>query len=218
MTGSVPTTTQPGEPQEATARTARAARTRRPRSPASHAALLVALVLSAGAMFFLQPQVVEAVRGERLDAVWLGAGPVLFSLVVVISAVDTWRRARQRGYFRGSSILLLAGSVAFIGLLLPPTFSEYRARTSPPYESDAWHEALLESRDPRVRVLVMEVAGLKPELTTAPELLRRGLVDPDPLVVRAAVSAVEHRAGLRLEPDEALARARALVESWRRSP
>lgn len=176
--------------------------------------LLVTLLLAAGAALFVQPRVIEAVRTGGLDASWLVATPGIFSVVVVLAAVDTWRTARRRGYFRGPSVVLLAGCVAFMGLLLPNTFTEYRARTSPPVESAAWHQALLKNRDPRVRALVMEVAGLNPELTNAPDLLAQGLDDPDPLVVEAAVAAVQVRSGVPLDAATARDRARELVRSW----
>lgn len=177
------------------------------------AVMLAALVLSAAAAFFVQPRVVEAVRGG-LDASWLWAAPAVFLLVVAVAAIDAWRMARRRGYFRGPSIVALAACVAFLGLLLPNTVSEYKARTSPPSDSAAYLEALRQSRDPRVRALVMEVAGLKPDMKEAPELLARGLADPDPLVVRTAVAAVEHRSGVPLAGPDATARAVEIVKAW----
>lgn len=181
------------------------------------AAMLVALVLSAAAAFFVQPRVVAAVRAEQLDAAWLAAAPALFLLVVVVAALDAWRLARRRGYFRGPSVVALAACVAFLGLLVPNTVSEYRARTSPPSSSAAYLEALLKSRDPRVRALVVEVAGLKEGLKEAPELLERGLLDADPLVVDAATAAVEHRSGAPLEGPDAARRALEIVRAWKAS-
>jgi hypothetical protein len=177
--------------------------------------IFLALVLSAAVAFFVQPRVIAAVRAEELAAAWIVAAPAVFSLVVAIAALDAWRVARRRGYFRGPSLVAIAASVAFLGLLLPNTVSEYRARTTPPLDAAALHERLLQSRDPRVRALVMEVAGLKPGSSDEPAaLLARGLVDPDPLVVRTAVAAVEHRAGVPLEGPDAVARAQEIVKTW----
>ena len=177
--------------------------------------LFGALIVSAGLALFAQPRVIALVRTEELDALWLVAAPVAFAIVVVIAALDAWRVARRRGYFRGPSVVMLAACVAFLGLLLPNTLAEYRARTSPPEDSVAHYEALVQSRDPRVRALVMEAAGFRPGPPQAvASLLLRGLDDADPLVTHAAVRAVEHRAGTPLEGADAAARARAIVQGW----
>jgi hypothetical protein len=179
--------------------------------------ILAALLLSAAAAFFVQPRVIEAVRADRLEASWLLAAPALFALVTVLAALDAFRIARRRGYFRGPSVVALAACVAFLGLLVPNTFAEYRARTSPPAASTALYADLLQSRDPRVRALVMEVAGLRGgESSAVADLLQQGLDDSDPLVVGAAVSAVEHRAGVPLEGATAATRAAEIVKTWRR--
>lgn len=178
-------------------------------------ALWVLLVLSAAGAFFVQPRVVSAVRAETLAAWWLVVAPAAFSLVVVVAALDTWRTARRTGFFRGPSVLLIAASVAFLGLLLPSTLSEFRARTSPPAETARW-EALARHKDPRVRALVMDAVGWRPgppQETAA--LLAGGLDDKDPLVQQAALHAVAHKAGEPVE-DFGIERARTVVEGWRR--
>jgi hypothetical protein len=158
--------------------------------------LLVALILSAAAAFFVQPRVIAAVRAETLPALALVIAPGAFAIVVVIAALDAWRLARRRGYFRGPSVVMLAAGVAFLGLLLPSTFDEYRARTSPPASSIALDQQLFESHDPRVRALVMEAVGFGPENDdVAVPLLKRGLADEDPMVVAAAKKALLHRLG-----------------------
>jgi hypothetical protein len=178
--------------------------------------ILIALIASAVAAFVLQPRVIAAVRAEKLPAALLVAAPAAFALVVVFAALDAWRMAKRRGYFRGPTLLMLAACVAFLGLLLPSTFDEYRARTSPPTDSVAHYDALFLSRDPRVRALVMEAAGFRPgppEPVAA--LVLKGLDDSDPLVVKAAVAAVEHRAGVTLEgADDAVSRARTIAQTW----
>lgn len=176
--------------------------------------LLAALVVSAGAALLAQPRVVEAVRAERLDPAWLAAAPTVFVLVVVLAALDAWRGARRRGHFRGPSVVAIAAAIAFLGLLLPGAFSEYRTRTSPG-DAAARDLALLAHRDPRVRALVMEVLAYRPvPVDQVAEGLKRGLADPDPLVVEEAVTAVGHRAGVALEGPDAAARAAQIVDSW----
>lgn len=176
--------------------------------------LLAALLGAAGAALLLQPKVVEAVRAERIDPAWLIAAPAVFALVVILAALDTWRSARRSGHFRGPSVVAIAAAIAFLGLLLPGAFSEYRTRTSPE-DAMARDLELLAHRDPRVRALVMEVLAYRPvPPEQVGEGLKRGLADPDPLVVDAAVHAVAHRAGVALEGADAAARAAQIVASW----
>ncbi len=177
--------------------------------------ILVALIVSAAAAFFLQPRVVAAVRADKLPAIVLVVTPAAFALVVIFAALDAWRIARRRGYFRGPSVVMLAACIAFLGLLLPNTVEEYRARTSPPENSVAHYEALFMSRDPRVRALVMEAAGFRPG-PPAPVagLLLRGLDDSDPLVSQAALRAVEARSGARFDGPDAKEKAKAAAQAW----
>jgi hypothetical protein len=159
--------------------------------------LLVALVLAAGAALLFRQPIVNAVREGALPAEAVLAAPIAFALVVAIGAVDAWRTARRRGFFPGRMVVALAAAIAFVGLLLPDTFAEYRARTGPPAATPGHYAALLASKDARVRALVMEVVGYRPlSGEEAVPLLRKGLADPDPLVKAAARDAVAHRAGV----------------------
>ena len=176
--------------------------------------LLAALVAAAGATLLVQPRVVDAVRTDRLEPGWLAAVPAVFALVVVLAALDAWRGARVRGHFRGPSVVAVAAAIAFLGLLLPDAFSEYRTRTSPD-DAVARDLQLVQHRDPRVRALVMELLGYRPvPADQVAEGLARGLTDRDPLVVEAAVQAVAHRAGVPLEGHDAAARAAQIVAGW----
>lgn len=180
-------------------------------------ALLVLLVLSAAAALLVQPRVIAAVRTDSLDAAWLVVAPAIFALVVVLAALDTWRTARRTGFFWGPSVLLIALCVAFLGLLLPSTFSEYRARTSPPAEG-ARMMALLKHKDPRVRALVMDAVGWRPgPREDAAPLLAVGLDDKDPLVAEAALHAVATKAGEPLAGESGRARAHVLLAEWTRA-
>lgn len=178
------------------------------------AVVLVLLVLSAAGGLLVQPRVVAAVRESGLDATWLVAVPGLFALVVIVAAIDTWRTARKLGFFRGPSVILIAACVAFLGILAPSTFSEYRARTSPSAEG-ARLAALLQHKDPRVRALVMDAIGWRPgAVDDAAPMLALGLEDKDPLVREAALHAVSLKSGETLAGIEGLTRARALVTAW----
>jgi hypothetical protein len=176
-------------------------------------AILVLLVLSAAGGLLIQPRVIAAVR-EGHGALWLVAVPAVFGLVVIMAALDTWRTARRLGFFKGRNVILIAACIAFLGILAQSTFSEYRARTSPPAEG-ARLAALSKHKDPRVRALVMDALGWRPG---APEedayLLASGLTDNDPLVADAALHAVARKAGETLTGTEGRARARELVTAW----
>lgn len=177
--------------------------------------LLFALIAAAAAALFVQPRVIAAVRANELEAIAVAVAPAVFLVVVLLVAVDAWRVARRRGYFAGRNLLVLGACVAFLGMLLPGAFEEYRARTAAPIASTSHYEALLASKDARVRALVMEAAGYRPVPSSeVKDILARGLGDADPLVVEAALAAVEHRSGSLLEGPEAPARARAILESW----
>jgi hypothetical protein len=188
-------------------------------SPASRAALrvplLVALLVSAAGALLVQPRIVSKVRAEELEAGWVVVVPAVFALVLILAAIDAWRTARRRGYFRGPSVVAIAAGIAFLGLLLPSTLSEYRARTSPALETVEHYRLLAKPRDPRVRALVMEAAGFRPgSADEVKAILLSGLDDADPLVVRAAVAAVSHRAGVPLSGTSANAQAKRIAESW----
>lgn len=177
--------------------------------------LLVALLVAAAAAFFVQPRVIAMVRAEKLPALAITVAPVAFAIVVVIAALDAWRQARRRGYFTGPNVVILGCTVAFLGLLLPDTVEEYRARTSPPSDSVAHYDSLFLSNDPRVRALVMETAGYRPgPPDTVAALVLKGLDDGDPLVESAALHAVEHRSGKVLEGADAKDKAKRIALSW----
>jgi hypothetical protein len=176
-------------------------------------ALLVLLVLSAGAALLLQPRIIVAVRDGSLTAEWLLVAPGVFSLVVIASAIDTAMLARRRGYASGRALLQLGFVVAFVAFLLPQAWSEYRARKAPPPTSVELLDKLSKSRDARVRAVVMDLAGFRGQASAVGSVLERGLDDKDPMVRAAARGSIERRAGEPLS-DETDARAKELVREW----
>lgn len=178
-------------------------------------ALLVVLVLAAALSLLGQPRLIAAVRGGELSPEWLLVAPGVFVVFVVVSAVDAVLLARRRGFMSGRALLQVGFALAFLAMLTPQAFLEYRARKAPPITSPQLLEELLVSRDARVRALVVEVAGYRVDEPEAVALLARGLDDPDPLVREATVRAVAHGAGTRLEGGDRLEQARRIVEGWR---
>lgn len=186
----------------------------RPRG-ALRVALLVVLVLAAALSLLGQPRIIAAVRQGALPPEWLLVAPGLFVVFVVVSVVDVVLLARRRGFMSGRSLLQVAFSLAFLAMLTPQAYFEYRARKAPPVTSPRLLEELAQSRDARVRALVMEVAGARVSEAGTAALLTRGLDDVDPLVREAAVRAVAHATGTPLEGEDRLEAARRLVEAWR---
>lgn len=185
------------------------------RGTAFGVALLASLLVSAAIALFGQPLVVAEVRAERLPAAALLVTPLVFSLVVVLAALDAWRAARRRGYFSGRALVQLAFAAAFLGLLLPETLAEFRARTAPDFASADLLEQMIKSRDPRVRALVVENAGLRGSNDAdVAHVLQLGLDDKEPRVREAARAAVEHRVGRELSGPQGLETARATVRGW----
>lgn len=185
------------------------------RGTAFSVTLLVALLSSAALALFGQPWVVARVRDEELPAAALLVAPLCFSFVVVVAGLDAWRAARRRGWFSGRALVQLACAAAFLGLLLPETVHEYRARTAPEFGSLDLLEKMMRSRDPRVRALVVENAGYRHGADAEVALvLRAGLEDKEPRVREAARAAVERRTGRELSGDPGMAEARAIVGAW----
>jgi hypothetical protein len=178
---------------------------------ASRVALLVLLVLSAAAALLGQPRVVVAVREGSLAAEWLWVAPLMFTLFVLIAAVDASIVARRRHSFRGRNMLQVAAAVAFVAFLLPQTAGEYRTRKAPAPTSPDMLDRLAKSRDARVRALVMELAGHRSPPPSVAALLERGMDDKDPMVRESALAAIARHAG----SDTSEEQARELLRQWR---
>ena len=198
----------------------------RPFGVALRLPLLAALIASAVAAFFVQPKVVQLVRDGELNAGWLLVAPTAFSVVLAVAAIAAWRVARHEGFFSGRAIIQLGMACAFLGLLAPDTLQEYRARTAPPTASVESLDLLVQSKDARVRALVVEVAGQR-DVTDAEvgPLLRTSLDDNDPRVREMAIVAIERRAHRTFSTGASAAAAAAradeakrVVELWRKSP
>ncbi len=187
----------------------------RRRGTAFGIALLAGLFVSAALALFGQPFVLAAVRREEVPAAALLVAPVVFSTVVVLAGLEAWRTARRRGYFSGRALVQLGLAAVFLGLLLPDTITELRARSGAGYAENDLLEQMFRSRDARVRALVVETAGLRaaPDREVAAVLLK-GLDDKEPRVREAARAAVEHRAGRELSGPQGIDAARALAREW----
>ena len=197
--------TQSPPPDAPTARTRSALRV----------ALLLVLVVAAALSLLGQPRIIAAVRAGELPAEALLIAPAVFLVFVLVTAVDAALLARRRGFMSGRALLQVGFALAFLAMLTPQAFLEYRARKAPPVTSPALVVQLLDSRDARVRALVVEVAGHRIPEPAMAEILARGLDDADPLVREAAIRAVAHAAEVELEGDERLLQARGLVQRWR---
>jgi hypothetical protein len=174
-------------------------------------ALLLFLVPSPAIAQQGQPRVFAAVRGGELPAEGLLVAPLLFTLFVIITAIDAAFLARARGYLSGRALLQVLLALAFVAFLVPQAYDEYRARKAPPSASPAMMSELVRSRDARVRSVVMELAGFRGPPQEVSDLLARGLRDSDPMVRSAALNAVSRLSGEPLEDPE---RAQAILRGW----
>jgi hypothetical protein len=175
--------------------------------------LLVLLVVSAGAGLLLQPRVILAVRAEQLSPEWLLVAPGVFTLFILLTAVDTFVRARRRGFVSGRALAQLAFAVVFIGFLFPQAWTEYRARKAPAPDSIQMLHSLTQHRDPRVRAVVMDLAGFRGDASDVAQVLAAGLEDRDPMVRQAALASIGRRAAIPLGEGD-IPEAEKLLKSW----
>lgn len=177
--------------------------------------LLVALVCAAAFALLGQPHLVAEVRAGKWVPESLLIAPSLFSLFVLVALADTVMLARKRGFLSGRSLLQVGFALAVLAMLTPSAFFEYRARKMPQVNPAELLEQLIQSRDARVRALVMEVAGFRHPEARMQDFLARGLEDSDPLVQEAAVRAIAIAAATPLEKPDRVEKAREVVQGWR---
>jgi hypothetical protein len=161
---------------------------------------LIIKVIAALALIFIagyllgQPSIVAAVRTNQLDLQWLLVIPGGFSIFVVLLVIYLIAASLKNGFFSGNSLLQIGAALALLSLVSTNTLSEYKARNSLGASGFSVLESLAKSRDARVRALVMEVCSHrdmpKPKLM---DILKAGLDDPDPMVVSAAINAIEKK-------------------------
>ena len=92
--------------------------------------LFAAMIVAAVAAFFVQPRVARWSAPSRGPRPRFIVAPAAFAIVVVIAALDAWRSAPEAAAVSAADIVVYACAVAFLGLLLPNTVDEYRARTA----------------------------------------------------------------------------------------
>ncbi|MEW5849850.1 MAG: hypothetical protein AB2A00_13735 [Myxococcota bacterium] len=172
------------------------------------ALLYVALVVSALVAFFGIEEIQVRVMAGTLAPEWRLVPAVLFSVALVLYAVDRVLLVRRGRYPSGKAFFQVAFGLALLTLLLPGGLRDYQSgrdhfRTPDPVA------ALLRNPDARVRALAAEVAGYRTGtlyLRDLVDLLR----DPQPSVREAARLALERRAGTTLGQGPEAA------DAWRR--
>lgn len=189
----------------------------RPRA-ALRVALLVILVMSTALALLGQPRLIAGVRTSGLSPEWLLVAPGLFVLFVLVTGADLALLARRRGFVSGRSLLQVGFALAFLAMLTPQAFFEYRTRKASPLTSDALLESLVQSRDARVRALVMEAAGGRAPGVGMGRLLKQGLRDADPLVRDTALRAVERLQEAPLEGSDRVQDAMRIISGWQPEP
>ena len=156
--------------------------------------LMAAVLLSAGAMLFLRPMLIKWVRAGELapEILWL---PAIVFFVALLSY--TWARGATQSDKKTAWLPFQVGfGLVLLLLVIPGQLREYRARKTPQPMTETGMKALYQSKDARIRALVLNAAvcsASTPDLLHS--LVRLGLEDPDPMVQEASVQAVEKLTG-----------------------
>jgi hypothetical protein len=148
----------------------------------------VMLVVSALGAFLFDTELWQAARLGTLP-VW---GPLVpaaaFTAFVVIYSVDRWLLVRRRNYPLVRAFFQVTAAVVFLTFLWPRQMSELRAAREavPPLAQPR----LLGHRDPQVRAMACELAGLKHDATFASRMDEMARRDGDAAVRAACAEAI----------------------------
>ena len=154
------------------------------------------VLLSASAMLFLRPMLTRWVRRGEIapEVLWVPAIIFFISMLlycwtrVGISPQHN-RKAAWLPFQVGFGIVLLL-------LVIPGQLQEYRTRKTPSPSTELGMKALYQSKDARIRALVLNAAvcgSASPQQLH--DMLRLGLEDTDPMVQETSIQAVEKITG-----------------------
>jgi len=163
----------------------------------------------AAATFIGRSLLLAQVRSGGVDPIWIWAPLVLLLLLLGLLALDAlWHKK--------SSLYPIVIGVFLISLLLPPSLREFQIRKVPKLASENFFEELFESKDARIRTLV--ILALENTLATQEQLpiLEKGLNDKDPKVKEACIFVIEKHAGTHLSDnlETATLKAKEILKTW----
>jgi hypothetical protein len=154
------------------------------------------VLLSASAMLFLRPMLTRWVRRGEIapEVLWVPAIIFFISMLLycwtrVGASPQQSRKAAWLPFQVGFGLVLLL-------LVIPGQLQEYRTRKTPPPSTELGMKALYQSKDARIRALVLNAAvcgSASPQQLH--DMLRLGLEDTDPMVQETSIQAVEKITG-----------------------
>ncbi|MBI3178989.1 MAG: hypothetical protein HYZ27_04970 [Deltaproteobacteria bacterium] len=151
-------------------------------------AVYVMLIASAGAVFALGDRLWAAARGGSLPMWAALLPPCMFTLFVVVYAVDRWLLVKRRGYPTGRAFFQVAFALLFVTLLWPQQAAELQAtRLSEPDRA----LRLLRHGEPEVRASMCELLALRAQLSAHDDIARLAATDRSPVVRTACATALE---------------------------
>jgi hypothetical protein len=174
------------------------------------------LLLTSAITLLSRPYVLEQVRAEQLDPLWILSGPCLFGLFFVLFVIDEISKARSGQKTSRLPFAPMVFGLVLLIFLLPSSFREYQARHTADVTTSAFFSDLLRSKDARVRALVMMASSCNLSVDDEwSSVIEKGLLDQDPMVQDAAKHAVQERFSMHF-PDgsDGVEGAKAALKNW----
>ena len=178
--------------------------------------LYFSLLLTSAVILLGRPYLVEQIRQENLNAGWIIAGPLLFGILFLIYIFDEINRRKNSPTKPGLPMRSFVFGLLILVFLLPSSLREYKTRHASQINTMEFLKELLESKDARVRTLVMmsTTSQLESKQQWA-ELIEKGLTDPDPMVQSAARIAIEQRIGVQLDVGHSVEDMKIILNDWK---
>lgn len=178
--------------------------------------LYFSLLLTSAIILLGRPYLVEQIRMENITPGWIIAGPILFGILFLIYIFDEINRKKSGSTKPELPMRSFIFGLLILVFLLPSSLREYKTRQAAPINTLEFFKELLESKDARVRTLVMmsTTNQLKSKEQWA-ELIEIGLSDPDPMVQSAATIALEQRIGIQLGVGHSVEEMKIILNDWK---
>jgi len=162
--------------------------------------IVMGLMLVAIVMLLSRPYLIEAIRSQKYSAEWLLFLPTLFSFLFIASLVVDFF-GPEKGRFLMHDYLRIVFAIFIILMSVPASLREYKARKiHAPISMDLIME-FTNDKDARLRALAILASIKHSDDSKFLSLIRKGLLDKDPLVRQAALSVIEENFGIQLTSD-----------------
>ncbi len=164
--------------------------------PHTHTLKIVFYTLFAALVFltlFGRPYLIQQIRDHALEPVYVFAIPALF-LAVLLGYLFINLVTKPAAHSRRFLLSILFGALV-LSVVVPDALREFKTRSAPPAADLAFLEQMFDSKDARVRALVMLALGQEVEQHNFAHLVAKGLEDKDPFVQEAAKLQLTQRLG-----------------------